>query len=32
MYGERVAAGVYYVLAYDENGNEGAATKILIIR
>ena len=32
MRGERVGAGVYYVLAYDENGNEGAATKILIIR
>ena len=30
--GERVSAGVYYVLAYDANGNEGAATKILIIR
>lgn len=32
MRGKRVGAGVYYVLAYDENGNEGAATKILIIR
>ncbi len=32
MRGERVGAGVYYVLAYDEVGNEGAATKILIIR
>ncbi len=32
MRGERVGAGVYYVLAYDESGNEGAATKILIIR
>ena len=30
--GERVSAGVYYVLAYDANGDEGAATKILIIR
>lgn len=32
MRGERVGAGVYYVLAYDESGNEGAATKILVIR
>ena len=32
MRGERVSAGVYYVLAYDGNGNESAATKILIIR
>ena len=32
MRGERVSAGVYYVLAYDEGGNSGAATKILIIR
>lgn len=32
MRGERVGAGVYYVLAYDEAGNEGAATKILVIR
>ncbi len=32
MRGDRVSAGVYYVLAYDENGDEGAATKILIIR
>jgi ligand-binding sensor domain-containing protein len=30
--GERVGAGVYYVLAYDAVGNKGAATKILIIR
>lgn len=30
--GDRVASGVYYVLTYDENGNEGASTKILIIR
>ena len=30
--GERVSAGVYYVLAYDASGNKGAATKILIIR
>lgn len=29
--GERVASGVYYVLTYDENGNEGATTKILFI-
>ena len=32
MRGERVSAGVYYVLAYDANGDKGAATKILIIR
>ena len=32
MRGDRVSAGVYYVLAYDENGNEGVTTKILIIR
>ena len=32
MRGERVGAGVYYVLAYDASGNKGAATKILIIR
>lgn len=32
MRGERVSAGVYYVLAYDGNGSESAATKILIIR
>ncbi len=30
--GDRVAAGVYYVLTYDEEGNEGVATKILFIR
>lgn len=30
--GERVASGVYYVLTYDSNGNEGAATKILVTR
>lgn len=30
--GEKVPGGVYYVLTYDENGNEGAATKILITR
>lgn len=30
--GDRVAAGVYYVLAYDQEGNEGVATKILFIR
>lgn len=30
--GEKVASGVYYVLTYDENGNEGVATKILVIR
>ena len=30
--GEKVASGVYYVLTYDENGNEGVATKILITR
>ncbi len=29
--GEKVASGVYYVLTYDENGNEGVATKILVI-
>ncbi len=32
MRGERVSAGVYYVLAYDDGGNKGAATKILVIR
>ena len=32
MRGERVGAGVYYVLAYDEVGDSGAAAKILIIR
>ncbi|MBQ5664002.1 MAG: Por secretion system protein [Bacteroidaceae bacterium] len=30
--GERVSAGVYYVLAYDATGDKGAATKILVIR
>lgn len=30
--GDRVASGVYYVLTYDNKGNEGAATKILFIR
>ena len=30
--GERVSAGVYYVLAYDAAGDKGAATKILVIR
>lgn len=30
--GDRVAAGVYYVLTYDRDGNEGVATKILFIR
>lgn len=30
--GNRVASGVYYVLAYDEDGNEGVATKILVVR
>ena len=30
--GERVGTGVYYVLAYDEAGNEGVATKILFMR
>ena len=30
--GERVASGVYYVLTYDNEGNEGVATKILFIR
>ncbi len=30
--GEKVASGVYYVLTYDSEGNEGAATKILITR
>ena len=32
MRGDRVSAGVYYVLAYDDGGNKGAATKILVIR
>ena len=30
--GEKVASGVYYVLTYDSNGNEGVATKILVTR
>lgn len=30
--GDKVASGVYYVLAADEEGNEGVATKILIVR
>ena len=30
--GEKVSSGVYYVLTYDSNGNEGVATKILITR
>ena len=30
--GEKVASGVYHVLTYDSNGNEGVATKILITR
>ena len=30
--GEKVPSGVYYVLTYDEEGNEGVATKILITR
>ena len=30
--GEKVASGVYYVLMYDENGDESIATKILITR
>ena len=32
MRGDRVGAGVYYVLAADDAGNKGAATKILVIR
>ena len=32
MRGEKVASGVYYVLTYDSDGNEGVATKILITR
>lgn len=31
-HGEKVASGVYYVLTYDSNGDEGVATKILITR
>ena len=30
--GEKVASGVYYVLAFDSEGKEGVATKILITR
>ena len=30
--GEKVASGVYYVLAYDSEGREGVAAKILITR
>jgi len=30
--GEKIASGVYYVLTYDSNGDEGVATKILITR
>ncbi len=30
--GEKVASGIYYVLTYDESGDEGVATKILITR
>ena len=30
--GEKVTSGVYHVLTYDENGNEGATTRILITR
>lgn len=30
--GEKVASGVYYVLTYDSNGDEGVATKILVTR
>lgn len=30
--GEKVASGVYHVLTYDSDGNEGVATKILITR
>ena len=30
--GEKVASGVYYVLTYDSNGNEGVVTKIVVIR
>lgn len=31
-YGEKVSSGIYYVLTYDSEGNEGASTKILFIR
>lgn len=30
--GKRVASGIYYVLAADENGKEGVATKIMVVR
>ena len=30
--GEKVPSGVYYVLTYDSNGDEGVATKILVTR
>lgn len=30
--GEKVASGVYYVLTYDESGDEGASVKILVTR
>lgn len=30
--GKEVASGVYYILGTDEDGNKGAATKVLIIR
>lgn len=30
--GEKVTSGVYHVLTYDSDGNEGVATKILITR
>lgn len=30
--GDKVSSGVYYILTYDENGNEGVAAKILITR
>ena len=30
--GEKVASGIYYVLVYDQEGNESVATKILITR
>ena len=31
-HGEKVASGVYYVLTYDNEGNESVATKILVTR
>ena len=30
--GEKVSSGVYYVLMYDEKGDESLATKILVVR